>query len=231
MADPMVDSFIYYSQVDQNELTKIGASFGLWKVSKKERATSKKMSWSIFKYMDTDLQNDILDSARSISEQMTGQKARLTRSFVSGTQQPVGKYRLKKKLNRGWAKMGAVSGMSRKSGIVLRKAGGRNQNVYWGMRKKVGKLNASSTPRLAMTVRSNDLSTGEAELLVRVFSGKSRLFEASGILAERKTRRIQVDLSGWEYRNAVTEIQILVKRRSGSWKSGARVTLSQIGFR
>ena len=99
------------------------------------------------------------------------------------------------------------------------------------MRKKVGKLNASSTPRLAMTVRSNDLSTGEAELLVRVFSGKSRLFEASGILAERKTRRIQVDLSGWEYRNAVTEIQILVKRRSGSWKSGARVTLSQIGFR
>ena len=231
MADPMVDSFIYYSQVDQNELTKIGASFGLWKVSKKERATSKKMSWSIFKYMDTDLQNDILNSARSISEQMTGQKARLTRSFVSGTQQPVGKYRLKKKLNRGWAKMGAVSGMSRKSGIVLRKAGGRNQNVYWGMRKKVGKLNASSTPRLAMTVRSNDLSTGEAELLVRVFSGKSRLFEASGILAERKTRRIQVDLSGWEYRNAVTEIQILVKRRSGSWKSGARVTLSQIGFR
>ena len=102
MADPMVDSFVYYSQVDQNELTKVGASFGLWKVSPGEKATSKKQSWSIFKYMDTNLSDPILNMARSTSEQMTGQKAAATRTFQRGTQTACGKYKLKSKLAKGW---------------------------------------------------------------------------------------------------------------------------------
>ena len=231
MSDPMVDSFIYYSQVDQTELTKVGASFGLWKVSKKERATSKKMSWSIFKYMDTDLKNDILDSARNTSEQMTGRSAQLTRSFCAGSQQAVGKYGLKKKLNGGWGKCGAVSGMSRKGGIRIRRTGYRNPNVYWGIRKNLKKMDVTSCPRLVLTVKSGKLSTGKTELLIRVFSGRDRLFEASGILEANRVRRFQADLSAWEYRNAITQIQILIKRESGSWKNGAEVTLSRIGFR
>ena len=44
-------------------------------------------------------------------------------------------------------------------------------------------------------------------------------------------QRLQVDLGKWKYCNAVTKIQILLKRGSGEWKKGAGIVVENIGFR
>ena len=232
MADPMVDSFIYYSHVDQNFLTKLGSSYGLWKVSKSENASSKKSSWSVFKYMDTNLSDPVLDTARKLSEEMTGQKVSETRTFQRGAIVKSGKYKQKKKLDKGWIRCGAVSTVRRKGGsYTLLKDPSGNKNVFLGIQKAFGKLNASGYPRLCLTVKDGKLTSGKTELLVRVFSGNCNVFEASGGVRSRKTQRLLIDLSSWEYRGSITKIQILLKRQSGNWKSGAGVVLEKIGFR
>ena len=232
MADPMVDSFIYYSHVDQNFLTKLGSSYGLWKVSKSEKASSKKSSWSVFKYMDTNLSDPVLNTARKLSEQMTGKKVSATRTIQRGALAKSGKYKPKKKLDKGWKRCGAVRTVRRKGGSynVLKDSSG-NKNVYWGIQKTFGKLNVSGAPRLCLTVRDGKLTKGKTELLVRVFSGNRNVFEASGDISSRKTQRFVIDLSRWKYRSRITKIQILLKRKSGNWKSGAGVVLEKIGFR
>lgn len=232
MADPMVDSFIYYSHVDQNFLTKLGSSYGLWKVSKSEKASSKKSAWSVFKYMDTNLSDPVLNTARKLSEEMTGIKVSATRSFLRGALAKSGKYKPKKKLAKGWKRCGAVSRIRRKGGsYTVRKDPSCNKNVYWGIQKTFGKLNVSRYPRLCLTVKDGKLTKGKAELLVRIFSGNRNVFEASGNILSRKTQRFLIDLSRWKYRSRVTKIQILVKRQSGNWKSGAGIVFGQIGFR
>ena len=232
MADPMVDSFVYYSQVDQNELTKVGASFGLWKVSRGENATTKKPSWSIFKYMDTDLSLSVLNKARLTSEKLTGRKVSATRTYNRGPLASCGAYGLKKKLDRGWSKCGAVRSTKRKgASYKLVKNPSRNVNVYWGMERGLGKLNVSACPRLCLTVRNGVLTSGKTELLVRVFSGNRNIFEASGRIQQKKKQCFSIDLSTWSRKNAVTKVQILIKRESGSWRKGAGIVVEKIGFR
>ena len=232
MADPMVDSFIYYSHVDQNLLTKLGSSYGLWKVSKSEKATSKKSSWSVFKYMDTNLSDPVLNTARKLSEKMTGKKVSATRTIQRGALAKSGKYKPKKKLDKGWKSCGAVRTVRRKGGSYnVRKDSSGNKNVYWGIQKGLGKLNVTGYPRLCLTVKDGKLTKGKTELLVRVFSGNRNVFEASGDILSKKTQRFVIDLSRWKYRSRITKIQILLKRKSGNWKSGAGVVLEKIGFR
>lgn len=231
--NPMVDSFIYYSQVDQTPLTKVGASFGLWKVSKKEKATDKKKSWATFKYMDTDLDNPILNLARRISTSMTGQAAKSTRSIqLKKVKNKAGKPgKPKVKLYKGWQVCGAVAGVRKvKHGVMLIHDASRNKNVSWGIQRSFRKLNAKKHPYLVFRVKGKKLSGPGTELLVRVFSGDSHVFEASGKLRSG-SRSIKVDLRKWPYRNAVTGIQILVKRSYGGVKKGASVTVSGIGLR
>ena len=232
MADPMVDSFVYYSHLDQNFLVKAGASYGLWKVSKSEKATSKKSSWSIFKYMDTNLSDPILDKARKTSEEMTGKKASATRSLQRGTLAGSGKYKRKKKLDKGWKKCGAVRTIRRKgASYSVAKNPSRNKNIYWGLERTVGKLNVSKCPRFCLTVRKGKLTSGKTELLVRFFSGNRNVFEASGKIASKKKKLFSIDLSTWKKKDAVTKIQILIKRESGDWKKGAGIVIENMGFR
>lgn len=228
--NPMVDSFIYYSQVDQNELTKVGASFGLWKVSPYEKATKKKPSWAVFKYMDTDHHSKILDEARNTSRKMTGSPVKSTRKLTLASQKSLKKYQLKVRLSKKWKVCGAVFS-SRFSGKAyqLKHDGRRNRNVYWGLQQSFRKLDISRHPRLAFTIKGTRLSGVRGKVLVRVFCGNKATLEASGNL-KPGTRRIMVDLSKWEYRKAVTRIQILVKRSSGSWHSGAAVKITDIGL-
>lgn len=229
--DPMVDSFIYYSQVDQNDLKKVGATFGIWNVSKHENATSKKQSWSIFKYMDTDLDDPILKEARNTAEKMTGRKVEPTRKIRRTTLKIRGKYGLKKKLTKGWKACGAVSSVRRKgSRYTLRRDTSRNKNVYWGLQQNFKKLNVSSSPHLVLTVRKGRLTTGRTQLLIRVFSGKKSVFETYADIRSKKTQRLQADLSGWQGRKAITRIEILVKRESGKWKSRSGAVVEKIGF-
>ena len=229
--DPMVDSFIYYSQVDQNDLKKVGATFGIWNVSKHENATSKKQSWSTFKYMDTDLDDPILKEARNTAEKMTGRKVEPTRKIRRTTLKIRGKYGLKKKLTKGWKACGAVSSVRRKgSRYTLRRDTSRNKNVYWGLQQNFKKLNVSSSPHLVLTVRKGRLTTGRTQLLIRVFSGKKSVFETYADIRSKKTQRLQADLSGWQGRKAITRIEILVKLESGKWKSRSGAVVEKIGF-
>ena len=229
--DPMVDSFIYYSQVDQNDLKKVGAAFGIWNVSKHENATSKKQSWSTFKYMDTDLDDPILKEARNTAEKMTGRKVEPTRKIRRTTLKIRGKYGLKKKLIKGWKACGAVSSVRRKgSRYTLRRDTSRNKNVYWGLQQNFKKLNVSSSPHLVLTVRKGRLTTGRTQLLIRVFSGKKSVFETYADIRSKKTQRLQADLSGWQGRKAITRIEILVKLESGKWKSRSGAVVEKIGF-
>ncbi len=231
MADPMVDSFVYYSQVDQTMLTKVGASFGLWKVSKHENATNKKPSWTTFKYMDTDRSDPVLNKARKTSEKMTGTKVAATCSFMKGKMTSIRKYGLKKRLAGGWKKTGAVRSIYRRgAGYTLKRNYSRNKNVYWGLNRSFKKLNVSKYPRLCLTIRNGRLTTKKTELLVRVFSGRKHLFEASSAVRSGKTQRFKIDLKKWKYRNKITKIQILVKRKSGNWKSRAGIVIENIGF-
>ena len=139
--------------------------------------------------------------------------------------------RLKKKLDKGWGGCGAVRSVSRgKDRIKLVKNPYRNKNVYWGIQKSGIKLNVSSCPNMYLTVRSTKLTSGKAELLVRVFSGNRNVFEASGSIRTGTARRIRMDLSGWKYKNNITKIQILIKRESGNWAKGAGAVFEKIGF-
>ena len=232
MADPMVDSFVYYSHLDQTFLKKAGASYGLWNVSKSDNATSKKPSWSVFKYMDTDLSNAVLNNARKISEKLTGKKVSATRTILKRELVPCGKYKLKMKLKKGWKGCGAIRSSRREgSAYTLVKNPSRNKNVYWGLQKKTGKLNVTPYPLLCLTVRDGKLTGGKCELLVRAFSGNRHVFEASRMIRSGNRQRLQVDLGKWKYCNAVTKIQILLKRGSGEWKKGAGIVVENIGFR
>ena len=227
MADPMVDSFVYYSQVDQNELKRAGATFGLWNVSRSENATSKKPSWSVFKYMDTDRSSPVLNRARKKAEQLTGIKPDATRRYCEGMAERCGKYRLRNALSKNWEKTGAVSSFRRKGrSFFLKHDGSRNKNVFWGMQKKLPGLDVSSAPRFFLTVRG----TQKAELLIRAFCGSGNMFEASAFIRPGKTLRLRTDLSRWSGRSRITKIELLVKRKGGSWKNGTGVTLEKIGF-
>ena len=229
--DPMVDSFIYYSQVDQNDLKKVGASFGIWNVSKHENATSKKKSWSTFKYMDTDLDDPVLKEARSTAEKMTGRKVKPTRKIRRAALKRRGKYSMKKKLAKGWKACGAVSSVKRKGGsYTLRRDTSRNKNVYWGLQQNFKKLNVSSRPHLVLTVRKGRLTRGRTQLLIRVFSGKKSVFETYADIRSKKTQRLQADLSRWPGNKAITRIEILIKRESGKWKSRSGAIVEKIGF-
>ncbi len=231
MADPMVDSFIYYSQVDQNELTKDGASFGIWKVSKREKATVKKPSWTVFKYMDTDLNDPVLNQARTVSEQMTGVKASATRAIQIRPLSPGGKYRTAVGLKKGWKACGAVSSLKRKGGgFVLRRDSSRNENVYWGIQKNA-RLDASAHPHLMLTLRNGRLTNGETRLQVRVFSGNQNVIEASALVRSKAVQRFQFDLSQWSGISSITRIEILIKRESGRWRGKSGAVLEKIGFR
>ena len=164
--------------------------------------------------------------------QMTGKKVSATRTIQRGALAKSGKYKPKKKLDKGWKSCGAVKTVRRKGGSYnVRKDSSGNENVYWGIQKTFGKLNISGYPRLCLTVKDGKLTKGKTELLVRVFSGNRNVFEASGDIINRKTQRLVIDLSKWKYRSCVTKIQILLKRQSGNWKSGAGVVLEKIGFR
>ena len=55
--------------------------------------------------------------------------------------------------------------------------------------------------------------------------------KASGSVKSKRRQCLQVDLREWEHCNAVTKIQILLKRGSGEWKSGAGIVVEKIGFR
>lgn len=231
MADPMVDSFIYYTQVDQNLLTKVGSAYGLWKVSRKEKATSKKPSWSVYKYMDTDQSTEVLDRARSLSGQMTGQTPSATRTIRQGTQIPCGKYRLRLQLKKGWNECGGVRSIQQKDGRYrLIRDSSRNVNVYWGLQKKFGNLNVSAKPHLCLTISGGRLTGGETQLLVRIFSGNRNLFEASGTIISKKTQCIRIDLGDWPGQSSITKIQILIKRETGKWPKNAEVVIGGIGF-
>ena len=232
LADPMVDSFVYYSHLDQTFLKKAGSSYGLWNVSKSDKATSRKPSWSVFKYMDTDLSSLVLDQARRTAQSMTGKQVSPTRTMMQGTLTSCGRYKLKKKLAKGWKSLGAVSSLNRSGGsITLRRDPSRNSNVYWGIQKTFKAMNVSSCPRLLLTVRGGRLTSGKTELLVRVFAGSRNVYEASARIYGNKKQYLVTDLQGWKYRSGITKIQILIKRESGNWKKGAGVVLENIGFR
>lgn len=229
-ADPMVDSYIYYSQVDQNELTKVGAGFGLWKVSKSEKATTKKQSWTIFKYMDTDLDNAVLSEASGMTQLMTGAPGKRGRTVMLTGLGKISAGSPALRYSRKWRAEGAVSSARKvRGGYTLRHDRSRNVNVYWGMSRSFGSVNTAAHPHLVFSMKGSRLSGVRGEVLVRVFSGSGHFLEASGKLSAR-SRRYCVDLGAWPWREAVSSVQILIKRKAGSWRNGASVTLTGMGF-
>ena len=112
----------------------------------------------------------------------------------------------------------------------MRRDSRRNVNVYWGLQQYFGNLDVSAYPHLTLTVRKGKFTSGETQLLVRVFSGNQNVFETSGAVFSKKTQRIRIDLSQWSGKNHITGIEILVKRESGNWKGKAGAVIEKIGF-
>ena len=226
----MVDSFVYYSQVDQNELTRVGASFGLWKVSGSGKATQKKQAWTTFRAMDTDAADAAADEAAAAAQNLTGQAVVKTRTYLRSALQSWKKYRLKKKLSGNWIPCGTVSRLKKKqNGFQAVANTAENQNLYWGGQRSCKNINASRMPNLMLTVDGRRLSGAKGTLLVRVFSGDGHLLEASCPVAPRVTR-LRIRLDQWKYRNRITKIQIIVKKASGKWRKGSSVTVTTVGL-
>ena len=226
----LVDSFVYYSQVDQGELTRVGANFGLWKESARGLATSKKASWTTFKYMDTDALDAAAQEAAGAFQKLTGNRVTGTRTMQRTRIRVTKKYRLKKKLKTGWRACGILRSFKKqKNGFSVTADRTRSAALSFGGQKIFPAVNAAQAPNLYLTVNAGKLSSSGAVILIRMFNTDRHVLEAYGTIPA-KTRRLKVSLGNWEYKNSITGIQILVRKKGGKFRKNPQVTITDIGL-
>ena len=236
----MIDSIIIHRQVDHRAEISQGLNLGLWTTSASssspENAKSKKLSWSIYKYMDTSRSNSTTKSLVS-SIGVTSWK-QLIPSYSSklynkvsctiGKLTQVNGYKKTGSVSNTWISYGASGQFSKKgNNYTVYRDTSRNQNISWGYTQSFKKkLNVSSSPRFCTTLRVTGANKSSVQIKLRFFSGK-QYFECTQNVPASRIVHLSTSLAKWKYRKKITKIQILAQPVNGaSWKSGARFELT-----
>lgn len=240
-SDNMIDSLIIHRQVDHTAEISQGLNLGLWTTSASssspENARSKKLSWNIYKYMDTSLSNFATSSlvssiggARSWRQLIPSYSNRLYNkvSCTIGRLTPVSGYKKTGSVSKSWTAYGASRSFNKKGdNFTIYRDTSRNQNISWGYTQSFKKnLNVSSSPRFCTTLRVTGATKTSVQIKIRFFCGK-QYFECARNIPTRRTVHLSTTLANWKYCKNITKIQILAQPVSGaSWKSGARFELT-----
>lgn len=236
----MIDSIIIHRQVDHRAEISQGLNLGLWTTSASssspENAKSKKLSWSIYKYMDTSRSNSTTKSLVS-SIGVTSWK-QLIPSYSSklynkvsctiGKLTQVNGYKKTGSVSNTWISYGASGQFSKKgNNYTVYRDTSCNQNISWGYTQSFKKkLNVSSSPRFCTTLRVTGANKSSVQIKLRFFSGK-QYFECTQNVPASRIVHLSTSLAKWKYRKKITKIQILAQPVNGaSWKSGARFELT-----
>ena len=236
----MIDSLIIHRQVDHRAEISQGLNLGLWTTSASssspEDAKSKKLSWSIYKYMDTSRSNSTTKSLVS-SIGVTSWK-QLIPSYSSklynkvsctiGKLTQVNGYKKTGSVSTSWQPYGASAHFDRHgNNFTIYRDHSRNKNASWGYTQSFRKkLSFSSSPKFCVSLRVSGANKGYAQIKIRFFSGK-QYFECTKAIPTDRTVHLSTSLAKWKYRKKVTKIQILAQPVKGaSWKSGAKFKLT-----
>lgn len=237
-ADDMIDSFIMNRHVDHRVEVNQGLNLGLWTTangSNPEWANTKKDSWNVFKYMDTNQSPSVANAAlaqigaSSWSELIPGYNASLysKTSLVSVPMEIGAGYQKKASISSKWSKYGAASS-ARKSGGTWRVThdGSRNRNSLWGFTQSFKKkLSFDKAPHFCTTLTAVGPTSGQVVVKLRFYSGK-RILESSGIIPANQPVRLSVSLGNWSFRKSVTKIQVLLAPAGGSWARGSYLDMA-----
>ena len=235
-ADDMVDSFIMNRHIDHQAEINQGLNLGLWTTQGTESANQKKLSWKVFKYMDT----TISESVTKASLKVIGAKSwgSLIKGFSKklyaktpmkvGTLQVVSSYTGGRKISGKWNAYGASSGLQKSGNAFCSVRSSGNKNRLWGITQSFSKKSSlKPTPNLCMTVRVAGSDANKALIKIRVFSGKS-IYECEKVIPSDQNVKLRTSLAGWSGIQKVTKIQILVTSAGGGWRGNASVTVSDI---
>ena len=236
-ADNMIDSIIIHRHVDHTAEVAQGLNLGLWTTSSSpENAGSKKLSWNVFKYMDTSRSKTATKSAVSAigvsswKQLIPTYSSKLYNkvSCTIGKLIQVDSYTRTGSVAKNWSAYGASRRFSKKNdSFTIYRDTSRNKNISWGFAQNFSKkLNVSSSPRFCTSLRISGAGTNSAQIKLRFFSGK-RYFECTQTVPTGKTVHLATSLASWKYRKSITKIQILAQPVKGaSWKFGARFELT-----
>ena len=232
-ANDMVDSFIMNRHVDHIAETSAGLYLGLWTNSRDEWADRKKQSWNTFKYMDTNLSEAVTTSglgvigAASWKQLIPGYSPSLyTRNYITqGRLQVVGSYKKKVSIPKKWKKYGGASSFKKKKKtLTVKRTGGNNRNIQWGITQTFKKGLNLNGRALFTTVRIKGAKSGAARIRMRIYSGAAR-FECFCDIPCGKDVRLGTSLAGWPGASNITRIQIVAEPVSKGWKKGASMKI------
>lgn len=236
----MIDSLIIQRQVDHRDEIKQGLNLGLWTTSaassSPEDASSKKLSWDVFKYMDTSRSRSATKSAASAigvsswKKLIPTYKSKLYNkiSCKIGKLELVDSYRKTASVSANWQAYGASTRLGRHgNNFTIYRDISRNKNVSWGYTQSFKKkLNVSSSPKFCTTLRVSGANKSSVQIMMRFFSGK-QYFECTQNIPSGRTVHLSTSLAGWKYRSKITKIQILAQPVKGvSWKVDAKFELT-----
>ena len=236
----MIDSLIIQRQVDHRDEIRQGLNLGLWTTSagssSPEDASSKKLSWDVFKYMDTSRSRAATKSAVSAigvsswKKLIPTYKSKLYNkiSCKIGKLDLVNSYRKTASVSANWQAYGASTHFGRSGNdFTISRDTSRNRNVSWGYTQNFRKkLNFSSSPKFCTSLRISGSNKGYAQIKIRFFSGK-QYFECTQTVPTDRTVHLSTSLAKWKYRKKVTKIQILAQPvKGGTWSSDAQFALT-----
>ena len=238
-ANSMIDSFIMNRHVDHQVEVDQGLDLGLWTTDPSsnlpEWADTKKSSWNVFKYMDTNKAKSVTKNAlaaigvKKWSKVVSKYSKKLYQkyTFASAALNQVGSYRGTASLATGWNAYGAVSsGAAAAGGVTAQHNSSRNRNSLWGFSQNFGKkVNFNSSPCFYTTLQVHGAAAGSVQVTVRFYNGK-HILESSRVIPCDTPVNLGVSLKKWKYRKSVKKIQVLLSPVSGGWKKDAYVTMN-----
>lgn len=238
-SDSMIDSFIMNRHVDHNVEVAQGLSLGLWTTDtssgRQEWAGTKKDSWNVFKYMDTNRSTQVTAPSLSVIgiDKWSDVIPHFNKKLYSKTQiasaplRQVAGYQRSAAVPSGWKQYGASSGMSSAGGTLrVTHDAGRNRNSLWGFVQKFDKkLNFKKHPMFYTTLRVNGSTASQVCVKLRFYSDRN-ILESSCIIPANTPVHLGVSLANWKYRRSVTKIQVTIAPVSGGWNSNASLEMT-----
>ncbi len=238
-SDDMIDSFIMNRHVDHQAEVDQGLDLGLWTTDtsggKMEWADTKKQSWGVFKYMDSNLAENVTADSLSVigisqwSDVIPGFNPLLysKNSYATAVPQQVESYQKAASISSKWKLYGAASQIERtKSTLQAGHDGSRNLNSLWGFSQTFSKgLDFTQAPHLCTTLRVHGAEAAKTRVTILFISGNN-ILESSCVISCDEPVRLSVPLGNWYYQNAVQKIRILVSPVSGGWADDAFLKMS-----
>ncbi len=238
-ADDMIDSFIMNRHVDNQIEIDQGLDLGLWTTDSSsglpEWADTKKDSWQVFKYMDSNKAASVTSNALSViginnwTDVIPNYNKKLYRKtvYASSALRQVNGYEKSAVIPANWNPYGAVTTGSRGTDTFSAYHDNRrNRNSLWGFSQTLSpKADFSSAPCFYTTLNVHGASAAEVQITIRFFSGK-KILECSRTIPCNMSVKLGVSLEKWKGKNSVQKIQVLVSPVRGKWADNAYIIMT-----